>query len=88
MSSAASKVLIVEGSGNPVAVRKPANVFSNHTATVTVTLPVHHIFQSPVDGPNRPDWHIYETIYEHINIGERTLQNIRSMIAGVQRISR
>jgi hypothetical protein len=58
--------------------------FSNHVATIEVTLPVRHVYKQPVAGPAPVDWHIYEVInqqiYEQINVAERSIQNVRSLL--------
>jgi hypothetical protein len=58
--------------------------FSNHVATIEVTLPVRHVYKQPVAGPAPVDWHIYEVINqqinEQINVAERSIQSVRSLL--------
>jgi hypothetical protein len=60
--------------------------FSGHVATIEVTLPVHHRYRQAVDGPNPPDWHIYELLQEHINVVERSAREVRTLLKLAERL--
>jgi hypothetical protein len=54
--------------------------FSNHLATVQITLPVYQVYKTPVAGPVPIDWHIYEMIAQQVEVAERSVQNLRTML--------
>jgi hypothetical protein len=54
--------------------------FSNYIATLQITLPVHQLYKTPVAGPNRVDWHIYEMFSQQMEIAERSMQNMQIML--------
>jgi len=51
--------------------------FNDNVCTLKVTRPVQHFQKSPVDGPNRPDWHIYEALHRRVNEAERSIESLR-----------
>jgi hypothetical protein len=54
--------------------------FNNCVATIEITLPVWHVFKTPIAGPVRIDWHIYEKAVEQTGIAIRAILNMRNLI--------